>query len=120
MIIAVDFDGTIVEHEYPEIGKLKEGAIEMLKSLQEQGHELILWTCRADSTLEEAVVFMREHGIEFDAVNDNISTTNIFSRKVYADVYIDDRAVGYPGNWFDIPRILWRQFKIRPMGVKKQ
>ena len=63
MIIAVDFDGTIVEHRYPEIGREKPFAFDTLKMLQKEGHRLILWTVREDKLLEEAVDFCRQHGI---------------------------------------------------------
>ena len=65
MIIAVDFDGTIVEHRYPEIGREKPFAFDTLKMLQKEGHRLILWTVREDKLLEEAVEFCRQHGVEF-------------------------------------------------------
>jgi len=71
MIIAVDFDGTIVEHRYPQIGKEKLFAFETLKALQKQGHLLILWTFRSGKELDEAVEFCANHGLEFYAVNKN-------------------------------------------------
>ena len=102
MIIAVDFDGTIVEHEYPKIGKPKRFAFETLKKLQEQGHTLILWTYRTGKELEEAVEFCRKNGIEFYAVNENYPGEKFIpgktSRKILADLYIDDRNFGgFPG-----------------------
>ena len=69
MIIAVDFDGTIVEHRYPSIGREIPFAIETLKKLAKEGHRLILWTVREGRLLEEAVLFCRERGLEFYAVN---------------------------------------------------
>ena len=71
MIIAVDFDGTIVEDKYPKIGKLRGNAIEVLKKLQEEGHYIILWTCRDGSELEEAVLFLKEKGFVPDKINDH-------------------------------------------------
>mgnify|MGYP003245409565 CR=1 FL=1 len=71
MIIAVDFDGTIVEHRYPEIGKEIPFAIDTLKMLQKEGHRLILWSVREDELLNEAVEFCRQRGLEFYAVNTN-------------------------------------------------
>ena len=96
MIIAVDFDGTIVEDKYPKIGKLRENAIEVLKKLQEEGHYIILWTCRDGSELEEAVLFLNENGFVPDKINDHSDRMielypNSKSKKVYADIYIDDR-----------------------------
>jgi hydroxymethylpyrimidine pyrophosphatase-like HAD family hydrolase len=102
MKIAVDFDGTIVEHKYPKIGKLMPFAIETLIELQKQGYQLILWTYRAGKYLDEAVEFCKERGLEFYAVNKNnpdeiLDETNT-SRKIYADLYIDDRNIGgFPG-----------------------
>jgi len=109
MKIAVDFDGTIVEHEYPEIGKTKLFAFETLKELQNQGHQLILWTYRAGKELDEAVEFCRKNGIEFYAVNKNYPEEifdDSISRKINADVYIDDKNVGgFPG-WSAIWQML--------------
>ncbi len=110
MTIAVDFDGTIVEHKYPAIGKAKLFAFETLKELQKQGHKLILWTYRAGKELEEAVNFCKENGLEFYAVNKNypeeIFEENEISRKIYADVYIDDRNIGGFLEWSKIWEIL--------------
>lgn len=93
--IAVDFDGTIVTHEYPNIGR-DIGAFEWLKKFQEyDGVKLILYTMRSGKELQEAVEFCRENDVEFWAVNDNpdqYTWTN--SRKVYAHKYIDDAAIG--------------------------
>jgi hypothetical protein len=101
MKIAVDFDGTIVEHEYPKIGKEMLFAFETLKELQKQNHQLILWTYRTGKELEEAVEFCRNKGIEFYAVNKNYPEEVLDEdtpRKVQADIYIDDRNVGgFPG-----------------------
>ncbi len=100
--IAVDFDGTIVEHEYPAIGKVKLFAFETLKALQKKGFRLILWTFRTGKELEEAVEFCRKNGVEFYAVNKNypeeVFDEETVSRKIDADIYIDDKNVGgFPG-----------------------
>ena len=101
MIIAVDFDGTIVEHKYPSIGKTKLFAFETLKALQAQKHHLILWTYRSGKELDEAVAFCKKNGVEFYAVNKNYPEeifSDEISRKINADVYIDDRSIGgFPG-----------------------
>ncbi len=103
MKIAVDFDGTIVEHAYPEIGKPKLFAFDVLKKLQQQGHQIILWTVREGKLLEEAVEFCRKHGIEFYAVNKNYPEEKFepgqTARKILADVYIDDRNLGGLPDW---------------------
>ncbi len=108
--IAVDFDGTIVDHEYPEIGKEKLFAFRTLLELGKEGARLILWTFRTGKELEEAVEFCRKRGIEFYAVNKNYPE-EIFdetvSRKINADIFIDDKNVGgFPG-WGEIWQILF-------------
>ena len=85
MIIAVDFDGTIVKHKYPAIGKELPFAIETLKKLQSEHHKLILWSVREGKLLDEAVAFCRDRGLEFYAVNrdypeEEKSLNNLFSR----------------------------------------
>ena len=71
LIIAVDFDGTIVTDAYPQIGKPQLFAFETLKRLQNDGHRLILWTYRCGNKLDEAVAFCKENGMEFYAVNNS-------------------------------------------------
>jgi len=109
MKIAVDFDGTIVEHEYPDIGKEKLFAFETLCELQKQNHQLILWTVRMGKDLDDAVQFCREKGIEFYAVNKNYPEEDYdetISRKIQADIYIDDRNIGgFPG-WSEVWQML--------------
>lgn len=100
--IAVDFDGTIVEHEYPKIGKEKLFAFQTLKELEKLGARLILWTFRTGKELEEAVEFCRQNGIEFYAVNRNYPEEvfdETVSRKIDADVYIDDKNLGGFEGW---------------------
>lgn len=105
LIIAVDFDGTIVEDAYPKIGKPIIFAFETLKLLQNKGHRLILWTYRTGSKLEDAVNFCETNGITFYAVNKSFpeeAFSNTVSRKIHADLFIDDRNVGgFPG-WGEI------------------
>ena len=109
MKIAVDFDGTIVEHKYPQIGKEQLIAFETLKQLIKQKHQVILWTYRAGKELDEAVEYCMENGVEFFAVNKNYPEEHYdgsISRKIDADVYIDDRNVGgFPG-WSAIWQII--------------
>lgn len=101
MTIAIDFDGTIVEHRYPEIGKEMFFALDTLKALQNDGHRLILWTYRHGSCLEKAVAYCKQKGVEFYAVNANYPgevIDDMNSRKIIADMYIDDRNFGgFPG-----------------------
>ncbi len=109
-IIAVDFDGTIVEHEYPGIGPEMLFAFDTLKALQKKGHKLILWTFRSGPLLEEAIDYCREKGVEFYAVNKNYpeeEVTGDISRKIQADIFIDDRNLGgFPG-WSKVWQTLY-------------
>lgn len=104
MIIAIDFDGTIVEHKYPVIGRELPFAIETLKKLRDERHKLILWTVREGRLLEEALAFCRERGLEFYAVNKDYpeeeeGQNNHFSRKLKVDIFIDDRNLGGLPDW---------------------
>lgn len=106
LVIAVDFDGTVVEHKYPAIGKEMPFAFATLKELQKRGHRLILWTYRHGQTLDEAVEHCRKNGIEFYAVNKSFPEEKFdpseASRKLDCDLFIDDRNVGgFPG-WGEI------------------
>lgn len=104
-VIAVDFDGTIVEHAYPKIGKEMLFAFATLKELQKKGHKLILWTIRTGELLDEAVEYCKKNGVEFYAVNKNYpeeELTQNVSRKLNADIFIDDRNVGGFLGWSNI------------------
>ena len=109
--VLVDFDGTIVEHRFPGIGDPLPGAFRVLKRLKEAGYQLVLWTCRENWSatqmhLEDAVVFCRENGIEFDAVNESIPNMWGPSRKPLCTVHVDDRNLGgFPG-WDVVERML--------------
>jgi hydroxymethylpyrimidine pyrophosphatase-like HAD family hydrolase len=109
MKIAVDFDGTIVENKFPGIGKPLLFAFETLIELQKKGHDLVLWTYRSGKKLDEAVAFCRDHGLEFYAVNKNFPEERDeepISRKIAADIYIDDRNLGgFPG-WSEVWKML--------------
>jgi hydroxymethylpyrimidine pyrophosphatase-like HAD family hydrolase len=110
MIIAVDFDGTIVEHKYPAIGKEIPFAIDTLKKLQEEKHLLVLWTVREGDLLNEAVEFCKSKGLEFYAVNkdypEETELSEDFSRKLKADLFIDDRNIGGIPDWGIIYRMI--------------
>ena len=105
LTIAVDFDGTIVEHKYPAIGKEKPFAIDTLKQLSFEGYRLILWTARDGNLLDEAVEFCKKRGLTFYAVNSNHPASYLFggksdkSQKVIADLYIDDHNLGGLPEW---------------------
>lgn len=111
MTIAVDFDGTIVTHEYPNIGKEIPFAIQTLKLLQKDGHKLILWSVREGKLLNEAVQWCRERGLEFYAINrdypeEETNNSNNYSRKLKVDIWIDDRNIGGLPDWGIIYRII--------------
>jgi hydroxymethylpyrimidine pyrophosphatase-like HAD family hydrolase len=119
MKIAVDFDGTIVEHEYPAIGKEKLFAFETLRALQKENHQLILWTVRKGKDLDDAVQFCREKGIEFYAVNKNYPEEvydETIPRKIQADIYIDDRNVGGLPGWGEI----WQMLNPRETNIQAE
>ncbi|WP_148372277.1 BT0820 family HAD-type phosphatase [Bacteroides bouchesdurhonensis] len=103
MVIAVDFDGTIVKHRYPRIGEEIPFAIETLKLLQQEQHRLILWSVREGKLLDEAVEWCKNRGLEFYAVNKDYPEEQkdhqSFSRKLKADLFIDDRNLGGLPDW---------------------
>lgn len=101
-VIAVDFDGTIVEHDYPKIGKEMLFAFATIKQLQKKGHKLILFTYRTGSLLEEAVEYCKKNGVEFYAVNKNYPEEKLEDntpRKLDVDIFIDDRNIGGFIGW---------------------
>ncbi len=111
MTIAVDFDGTIVTDKYPEIGNEMPFAVETLKTLTREGHKLILWSVRQDEKLTEAVEWCRQRGLEFYAVNQDFpgedpEQHNRYSRKIKADIFIDDRNLGGLPDWGSIYHII--------------
>jgi len=103
MVFAVDFDGTIVEHRFPEIGEELPHATEVLKALQRVGHKIIIWTCRCEPYLAPMTKWLEEHGIVPDAVNSNVYAVSAFAcPKILADVYLDDRNFpAFPG-WMTV------------------
>ncbi|MHB1952200.1 MAG: hypothetical protein ACYCOU_00510 [Sulfobacillus sp.] len=92
MIIAVDFDDTIAQNAYPTCGEFLPDAIRVLKRFQNDGHKLLLFTCREGLPLDLAVGRMAREGLEFDAVNSQVTGYEHFGRKPYYDLLIDDRA----------------------------
>ena len=114
MTIAVDFDGTIVEHKYPEIGEERPFATDTLKMLINDRHRLILWTVREGRLLDEAVNWCRERGVEFYAINreypeETKAGNQFYSRKLNSvDVWIDDRNIGGLPDWGTIYRMISR------------
>jgi len=110
LTIAVDFDGTLCEFAFPDIGKQKIGhrmLMDKLIELRKDGHKLILWTNRGDNeeyqVLTEAVEWCKERGLEFDTVNENLPNQKKlsgYSPKVMADIYIDDRALEFNAEYW--------------------
>ena len=97
MIVAVDFDGTLCENAYPEIGWPIWKVINYVKRLKRQGAVIILWTCRVGEDLDKAIAWCKEHNLTFDYINEQDkehleSFGNTYTRKIYADLYIDDKA----------------------------
>lgn len=104
MIIAVDFDGTLVESEYPKIGKFKKGAKETLAKLYNEGHHIIIWTCRSEKALSACEQFLKRNNVKYHSINksnlENLALHKwIDTRKVYADIYIDDKHIGFKVDW---------------------
>jgi len=119
MKIAVDFDGTIVEHAYPEIGKEIPFATDTLRMLMKDRHDLILWTVREGRLLDEAVEWCKERGVEFYAINRDFPEEKKgmkhFSRKLKADIFIDDRNIGGRIQWGEIYNMITKnRAYIRP------
>lgn len=110
MLIAVDFDGTIVQHRYPHIGKEIPFAVMTLKKLASEGHKLVLWTCREGELLDEAVQWCKERGLEFFSVNrdfpEAVSDPTDGCRKLKVDMFIDDRNLGGLPDWGSIYEIV--------------
>jgi hypothetical protein len=102
MIIAIDFDGTICFDAYPKIGCIQPYAVETINKLHAAGHYIIINTCREGERLNEAINWLLEKGIRFNRINDNhpdaAKKYEWNARKIFADIYIDDRNLGgFPG-----------------------
>ncbi|MBP5355648.1 MAG: hypothetical protein J6Z10_02200 [Prevotella sp.] len=111
MTIAVDFDGTIVEHEYPAIGREIPFATETLRMLINDRHQLIVWSVREGELLQEAIDWCHERGGDFYAINRDFPEEDVeknihFSRKLKVDLFIDDRNVGGLPDWGTIYRMI--------------
>lgn len=113
MVIAVDFDGTISDKNiFPEIGKFKEHAIDALKNLQEHGHKIVLWTCREGDHLDAARIALEYEGLILNGYN--YSPYQLQSRKIVADVYIDDK------NVFMVDNVDWYKIEEYILGLKNK
>lgn len=104
MVIAVDFDGTLTDKNiFPQIGEMKEYAREAIHNLQAAGHKVVLWTCREGRYLDDAREWLNEHGIDLDFYN--FSPYQLQSRKIVADVYVDDK------NVFMVDSVDWHKIE---------
>ena len=129
MIIAIDFDGTIVTNNFPKIGELMPDVARVMRQLKCDGHTLILNTCRSGQMALDAVNFMLANNIPFDAVNANspacITQYGSDSRKVYAHCYIDDMNVGGLPSWSEMYELItakeeaFRERLKSDSGIKK-
>ncbi|KKN10323.1 hypothetical protein LCGC14_1037610 [marine sediment metagenome] len=110
LIIAIDFDGTIVDHRYPDIGEPKPNVVNVLKRLLNEGHTLIIWTCRGGSELIAVYEWLKLRKLQDILVNVNVPYEQINfqpSPKIYADMYIDDRNLGgMPEDWEEIYKLI--------------
>ena len=124
MLIAVDFDGTIVEHRYPAIGRELPFATDTLRRLTADGHRLILWTVREGQLLDEALEWCKERGVTFYAINRDYPEQEFgegVARKIKVDVVIDDRNLGGLPEWgviYDMitRRISYRDYLLEAIG----
>lgn len=114
MIIAVDFDGTLCEDKYPEIGKPNKIMIQVIQRAKDSGDKIILWTCRNGEALDKAAEWCKQQGLEFDAINENLPEIQEKwggdTRKVWADVYIDDKAISENSIWRNIQLALYKKY----------
>lgn len=120
MLIAIDFDGTIVEHKYPEIGREIPFAVETLKKIQQDGHKLILWSVRTGDRLQEAIDWCKERGLVFYAENkdfpeETIENNEDYSRKLQVDMFIDDRNLGGLPDWGTIYQMISNKLTYREL-----
>ncbi|MDD5649611.1 MAG: hypothetical protein PHF86_04225 [Candidatus Nanoarchaeia archaeon] len=113
LILAVDFDGTIIKDEKDYVPReLIPNAKEVLKWAHEKGCYIILWTCRSGKMLKQATDFLDKNNIAYDAVNENAPTTNFkTSRKIFSDYYIDDRS--FKINWLEIKKEIAKRLVVK-------
>lgn len=106
MIIAIDFDGTIIEDRFPDIGEMKQGAGEAINALYAEGFTIIIWSCRNGINKARAIEWLVRAGIKFHYFNqscaDNVKKYGSDTRKVYADLYIDDKGVNPLPGWDEL------------------
>ena len=114
MIISIDYDDTIVDADYPNSGAIKPFAKEVINRLYDQGHYILIWTCRANDRLDVAKSYLDECGVKYHTINENlphiIEQYNGDTRKQSADVYIDDKSLMGIPTWLEIYNILQHKF----------
>lgn len=115
-IISIDYDDTIVYADYPNIGTIKPHAREVINNLYNQGHFIIIWTCRSGEHESAAADYLRSLGVKFHHINENhpenIVQYDSDSRKIFADIYVDDKQLGgLPESWLTIDEVLQEQLK---------
>lgn len=115
-IIAVDFDGTLVENAYPNVGELKLNAKTVINKLKKEGFKIIINTCRSGIFEGRVYEFLEEQGIEYDYINSNLPTQIEYfkqdCRKISADIYIDDKNLGgTPDDWNVIYELVHKQIE---------
>lgn len=123
MIIAIDFDGVLCEDRFPEIGSPDYEMVSLVRQLIDAGHEVVLWTCRVDARLDEAVAWCEDRGLHFCAVNENAPSNRARwaaeypngTRKVYADLYVEDHDV----LWRSLDRMHVRNATHAPKPAKE-
>ena len=115
MIFAIDFDGTLVEHAFPAIGKPLPGAVDTVKALIAAGHRVIIWTCRKGVHELEAREWLRDNGINYEKFNENppdvVDMLSGSTRKVFAHVYIDDRSFPAFTGWDEVRKKFLEEVK---------
>ena len=115
-ILSIDFDGTICTHTYPECGTLIDGAKEVINKLYDEGFGIIIWTCRMDKPAESAKQFLLDNGVKYHKFNEHmdylIEHYGNNTRKIFADIYIDDKNLGGLPSWDEIYKILKEKHKI--------
>ena len=120
MIIAVDFDGVLNSAPYPETGAPMAGAPDAMRQLKADGHHLIIWTCREGASQKVAKEWLHRWAIPYDAINanhpSNVALYNNDCRKIYADLYIDDRQVGGFAGWKET--MMWVQCLVQANGIQ--
>jgi hypothetical protein len=115
-IISFDYDDTIVVADYPNIGTIKRFAKEVINSLYDEGHTIIINTCRSGKHEADAALYLTQCGVMYHHINENhpenIAIYDSDSRKIYADIYVDDKQLGgLPESWLTIDEMIREQLK---------